>query len=94
MARTLLKELFENGRDPYEYIREKDFLMITDDRAIEEAVLQVLGEEENKKAVSDYLQGKDKVLGFLVGKVMKKLKGRADPEKTRKILTDNLVRRD
>ena len=94
MARTLLKELFENGRDPYEYIREKDFLMITDDRAIEEAVLQVLGEEENKKAVSDYLQGKDKVLGFLVGKVMKKLKGRADPGKTRKILTDNLVRRD
>ncbi|MEM2060575.1 MAG: Asp-tRNA(Asn)/Glu-tRNA(Gln) amidotransferase subunit GatB [Archaeoglobaceae archaeon] len=42
--------------------------------------------EENPKAVQDYYSGKKQALNFLVGQVMKKTRGRADPEETAKIL--------
>ncbi|MCS7121593.1 MAG: Asp-tRNA(Asn)/Glu-tRNA(Gln) amidotransferase subunit GatB [Archaeoglobaceae archaeon] len=46
--------------------------------------------EENPKAVQDYYSGKKQAINFLVGQVMKKTKGRADPEETAKILSDLL----
>lgn len=42
--------------------------------------------EENPKAVQDYYSGKKQALNFLVGQVMKKTRGRADPEETAKII--------
>ncbi len=46
--------------------------------------------EENPKAVQDYLSGKRQALNFLVGQVMKKTRGRADPAETAKILDELL----
>ncbi len=46
--------------------------------------------EENPKAVQDYLSGKRQALNFLVGQVMKKTRGRADPAETAKILAELL----
>lgn len=43
--------------------------------------------EENPKAVQDYYGGKKQALNFLVGQVMKKTRGRADPEETAKIIS-------
>ncbi len=47
--------------------------------------------EENPKAVEDYLSGKKQALNFLVGQVMRKTKGRADPADTAKILEEMLT---
>lgn len=46
--------------------------------------------EENPKAVQDYLGGKKQALNFLVGQVMKKTRGRADPEETGRIIAKML----
>lgn len=46
--------------------------------------------EENPKAVQDYYGGKKQAMNFLVGQVMKKTRGRADPEETAKILSELL----
>lgn len=46
--------------------------------------------QENPKAVQDYLGGKKQALNFLVGQVMKKTRGRADPEETAKIIAKML----
>ncbi len=46
--------------------------------------------EENPKAVQDYLSGKRQALNFLVGQVMKKTRGRADPAETAKMLAELL----
>jgi len=52
------------------------------------AAVEVLIEE--KKAVSDFQNGKGAVLGFLIGKVQKKLKGNGEPNRIRKIILDKL----
>ena len=52
---------------------------------------KVLADGDNAKAISDFRSGKDKVLGFLVGKVMRELKGKGDAEKVRLILLNKLV---
>lgn len=91
MAKTLLTEISETGEDPDEYVEKRGFVRITDDGLIADAVDRVLSDEGNAKAVSDFKSGKDKVLGFLVGKVMRELKGKGDAEKVRTVLLNKLV---
>ncbi|MBO7452554.1 MAG: Asp-tRNA(Asn)/Glu-tRNA(Gln) amidotransferase subunit GatB [Clostridiales bacterium] len=91
MAKTLLIEVSKTGEDPDEYVEKRGFIRITDDGLIAEAVDKVLADGDNAKAISDFRSGKDKVLGFLVGKVMRELKGKGDAEKVRLILLNKLV---
>ncbi len=46
--------------------------------------------EKNPKAVEDYKKGKAASLQFLIGQIMQKTKGRANPEELRKLLTEAL----
>ncbi len=46
--------------------------------------------KENKEQVNQYLSGKTKVMGFLVGQAMKKSKGKANPEIVNRILHTEL----
>jgi aspartyl-tRNA(Asn)/glutamyl-tRNA(Gln) amidotransferase subunit B len=80
--------VFAHNVDPESYIAEKGLLMINDDKAIIEAVEAVLAENQN--TVADYRSGKEKVFGFLMGQVMKKLGGTGNPDMAKKILTDML----
>jgi len=77
VGKEVLKEVFKTGRSPEEIVKEKNLLQIDDESFIETMVKEVI--EENPKAVDDYRKGKEKVIGFLVGQVMKKAKGKANP---------------
>ena len=46
--------------------------------------------QENPKSVQDYLGGKEKALGFLVGQTMKAMKGQADPATVTALLKEFL----
>jgi len=83
-----VEAVFTGNVDPQAYIAEKGLLMINDDKAVIEAVNTVLS--ENKDTVADYRAGKEKVFGFLMGQVMKKLKGKGNPDIAKKILEDAL----
>ena len=48
--------------------------------------------EANPKSVEDYKAGKNKVMGFLVGQIMKQSKGQANPTLINKLLTEKLSR--
>ncbi|MDD1694814.1 MAG: Asp-tRNA(Asn)/Glu-tRNA(Gln) amidotransferase GatCAB subunit B, partial [Methanoregula sp.] len=55
--------------------------------AIEDAI------NENPKALEDYRAGKGGALNFLVGQVMKKTRGKADPGELNRMLADTLKKR-
>ena len=79
-----VEAVFSHNADPEAYIIQKGLLMLTDDGAVSGAAQAVM--EDNPDAVRDYHAGKDKVFGFLVGQVMKKLGGAGNPDMVRKTL--------
>jgi aspartyl-tRNA(Asn)/glutamyl-tRNA(Gln) amidotransferase subunit B len=81
-----VEAVFKDNADPEKYIAEKGLGMINDDGAASEAVKAVLA--ENQDLIADYLAGKEKVFGFLMGQVMKKLGGKGNPETAKKALLE------
>jgi aspartyl-tRNA(Asn)/glutamyl-tRNA(Gln) amidotransferase subunit B len=84
-----IEAVFIHDADPEKYIAEKGLFMLNDDNAVIEAVQAVLAEEQD--SVTEYRAGKEKVFGFLMGQVMKKLRGKGNPEIVKKTLTDLLT---
>jgi len=85
IAKIVLEEMFKTGADPSHIIEEKGLVLITDEAEIEKIVYQVIS--ENQKAVSDFKKGKENALEFLIGQVMRKTKGKANPKIAKEILT-------
>jgi aspartyl-tRNA(Asn)/glutamyl-tRNA(Gln) amidotransferase subunit B len=83
-----IEAVFTNNADPEAYIAEKGLAMVSDDGAIKEAVKAVMA--ENADSVADYRGGKEKVFGFLMGMVMKKLGKGGNPELAKKALEEAL----
>jgi aspartyl-tRNA(Asn)/glutamyl-tRNA(Gln) amidotransferase subunit B len=85
-----IEAVFKDNADPERYIAEKGLGMINDDGAVNEAVKAVIA--ENSDLVTDYRAGKEKVFGFLMGQVMKKLGGKGNPEIAKKTLADAVIK--
>ena len=83
-ARLVFEQILEADVEPAAYMEEHGMKVITDDDALLTAVDEVLA--ENPKVVEEFHSGKEKVFGFLVGQVMKKMKGKADPGKVNEAL--------
>jgi len=90
--RAVFKEtveaVFTHNIDPEIYINEKGLMMVTDDKAVTEAVKKVLA--QNESSAAEYRAGKEKVFGFLMGMVMKELGKGGNPELVKKVLLDTL----
>lgn len=87
-AKELLFEVISNQSDPEILAKAKNLLQVSDESAIEKIVLEVL--EENEKAALDVKNGEMKAIGFLVGQVMAKSKGQANPGLAQQILKKKL----
>jgi len=85
IAKIVLEEMFKTGADPSQIIEEKGLVLIADEAEIEKIVYQVIS--ENQKAVLDFKKGKENALEFLIGQVMRKTKGKANPKIAKEILT-------
>ena len=75
-AKQVLDIAFETGGLPEAIVEARGLRQVTDSGAIEEVAQRVLA--ANPKAVEDYRGGKQSAIGFLVGQVMREMKGRAD----------------
>jgi aspartyl-tRNA(Asn)/glutamyl-tRNA(Gln) amidotransferase subunit B len=83
-AKKVFRIMFEKGKDPKQVIEDKGLKQISDDSFIEEIVNEVL--EENPQAIEDIQNGKDRAIGYLVGQVMKKSQGKANPQKVNELI--------
>ena len=87
-ARSLLPELLRAGGDPERLVRERGLQAVSDAGSIEAAVDAVLGEHPDH--VARLRGGEEKVRNFLIGQVMKRTGGKADPAAVRSALTARL----
>lgn len=88
IAKAVFEEMFATGAQAEEVVKARGLLQISDGdelgRLAEEAIAA------NPSSVQDFLAGKDKALGFLVGQVMKATAGRANPGLINQVLKEKL----
>jgi len=87
-ARTVLEEMFRSGEPPESIISAKGLEAIKDGDVLGKTVDEVMA--ENPGPVSQILGGKREVLKFLIGQVMKKTRGKADPRQVKEFLERRL----
>ncbi len=88
------KELIDDimtGKDPVESAKEKGLQQVTNTDELANMIKEVL--DENAQAIEDFKAGKGRAVGFLVGQVMKKSKGQANPGLVNQILQEELKKR-
>ena len=88
IAKKVFKEMWTNTDAPEKIVKDKGLVQITDTKAIEGIVDEVIA--KNQKAVDDYKGGNKKAIGALVGQVMKASKGKANPQMVNKMLAEKL----
>jgi aspartyl-tRNA(Asn)/glutamyl-tRNA(Gln) amidotransferase subunit B len=91
MAKDVFAVMVETGKDAPTLVDELGLGQISDVGALESVVAQVVA--ANPAEAEEFRQGRDRVLGFLVGQVMKQTKGQANPQLVNELLREHLTGR-
>ena len=88
IAKEILPELIQKNISPKKLVEEKGLAMISDSSSILPIIDELINEHPNE--VQAFKNGKTKLLGFFVGQLMKRTKGKADPKLANKLLMEKL----
>lgn len=88
LAKKVFAEMLKTNKEPKVLVKELGLEQISDEGAIVKIVEETL--TENPQSVADYKAGKDRALGFLVGQIMKKSRGKANPEMVNNLLKEKM----
>ena len=88
VAKEVFEVMFDKDVDPERYVEEHGLNMVGDADTLRRAVEEVIA--ANPESVQDYRNGKDRAIGFLVGRTMKAMKGKADPVSVNRLLRELL----
>ncbi|MBC2370289.1 Asp-tRNA(Asn)/Glu-tRNA(Gln) amidotransferase subunit GatB [Listeria booriae] len=91
IAKKVFRELITNGGDAEEVVKAKGLVQISDEGELRTIISGIL--DQNEQSVTDFKNGKDRAVGFLVGQVMKATKGQANPTMVNEILVDEMNKR-
>ncbi|MBT4739492.1 MAG: Asp-tRNA(Asn)/Glu-tRNA(Gln) amidotransferase subunit GatB [Rhodospirillaceae bacterium] len=89
IAKDVFEVMVDEGKDPETIVEEKGLKQITDTGPIEAAIEQVMADNPGK--VEEYRGGKDKLIGWFVGQVMKQTGGKANPGMLNELLRKKLA---
>lgn len=89
IAKTVFEEIWQSGKNADQVIEEKGLKQVSDSGAIEAIVDEVIA--ANPGPVAEYQAGKEKLMGFFVGQVMKASKGKANPGMANQLLKKKLA---
>lgn len=89
-AKEIFVDLTRGATNPRAIAEQKNLLQVSDEGAIIAIVEEVLADPTSAKAIEDIKNGNDKVIGFLVGQVMKKSQGKANPALAQKLIRERL----
>jgi aspartyl-tRNA(Asn)/glutamyl-tRNA(Gln) amidotransferase subunit B len=89
VARDIFPEMYGSGKSAEQIVQEKGLTQVSDEGVLEKIIDEVL--TKNPAQVAQFKEGKQQVLGFLVGQVMKASGGRANPGKVNELLKRKLT---
>ena len=89
LAKEVFDAMWQGQGDADAIIESKGLKQITDSGAIEALVDEVIA--NNPQQVEQFKAGKDKVLGFFVGQIMKATQGKANPAQVNELLRKKLT---
>lgn len=78
-AKEVFQELLVSAKTPREIAEAKNLIQVSDSNVIDGIVDEVLADTASAQSITDIKAGQDKAIGFLVGQVMKKSQGKANP---------------
>ena len=87
-AKQALAEAFETGKPIEDIVDERGLKQVSDTSSLEPIIDEVIA--ENPKQVEQFRAGKDGLIGFFVGQVMRKTGNSADPRRTQELLRERL----
>lgn len=89
-AKEIFSELLTSDQTPRAIAETKNLLQVSDESAIQAIVDEVLRDPSNAQSIKDIHAGQDKAIGFLVGQVMKKSAGKANPGLAQELIRKKL----
>jgi aspartyl-tRNA(Asn)/glutamyl-tRNA(Gln) amidotransferase subunit B len=94
-AKNLFRDILNENKLPIDiekYATDEGYVQVSDISSITVVVDEVLADPASSKAVEDLKSGNDKVIGFLVGQIMKKTFGKANPELAQKLIRERIAK--
>jgi len=88
-AKTVLVEMLKTGKTVHDIIKEQGLTQISDENELRKIIEEVIS--INPKQTAEFKAGKDSVIMFFVGQVMKASKGRAKPDAVQKLIREALT---
>ena len=92
MAKSVFEAMYDTGKSAPDIVQEKGLRQISDEQALVAAIEQVIA--ANPIEVAEFRAGKDKLLSFFMGQVMKATQGKANPQAVNKLLRETLTAKD
>lgn len=89
IAKTVFAEMLETGKNPGTIIKEKNLVQMSDEGDLVKIVQEII--DANPEQVAQFRDGKTKVMGYFVGQLMQKTKGRANPKMANELFANALA---
>lgn len=91
MAKKVFRLLATEGGDAKEVVVKHGMVQLSDPAKLLPIIREIL--DQNQQSIDDYKNGKDRAKGFLVGQIMKKTKGQANPGVVNQLLAEEMAKR-
>jgi len=88
IAKGVFEEMYRTGKTPAKVVEEQGLVQITDVGQLQATVAEVL--TQHPEQVKHYKSGKEQLLAFFVGQVMKATRGKANPKLVNELLREQL----
>jgi len=88
IAKTVFSDMLTSGEDPEAIVKAKGLVQMSDEGELTALVQEIV--EANPDQAQQFREGKTKVIGFFVGQLMQKTRGKANPQMANKLFQDAL----
>jgi aspartyl-tRNA(Asn)/glutamyl-tRNA(Gln) amidotransferase subunit B len=90
IAKSVFVDMLATGKDAATLVKEKNLLQVSDESELLNIVREII--QANPEQVADFRAGKTKLMGYFVGQLMQKTKGRANPKLANQLFAQELAK--